>query len=260
MSTENLIYDPKTPVKKINGYYVYNMSDGKSNWSQKKSVYEYKNNEYKSNWYSFCNVTMMAMALDYLGYLDKYDVRIKATYPEIKRFPDKLAKFMFEDNKVLEFYQRVDPYDYINFITGKKNATGPNEVHQVLSYGTNLFLGVGNITQFSTSVHWSDIIGDVVYDSLPVGISGKFSGLNHIVLLVGVAYKTLEGGDRPGLLQVPDYLIVDDPFGKTYEYSKNLSGNDVWIPFTKCITDFKSLTNPMFKFAHRFVRPSELGI
>lgn len=260
MSTENIIYEPKTPVRKINGYYVYNVSEGKINWSQRKSVYEYRNNEYKSNWYSFCNVTMIAMALDYLGYLDKYKADFDKIYTELDRFPDKLAKFLFEDNRVLEFYKKVDRYDYNRFIAGKKNAVGPNEIHQVLSYGTNLFLGYGNVTYFSTNVHWMEIFNDIIYDSSPVGISGRFSGLNHIVLLVGIAYKTLESGDRPGVFQQPDFLIIDDPFGKTYSYNKNLSGNDVWIPFSNCISDFKSLTNPLYKYAHRFIKPDNLGI
>ena len=52
----------------------------------------------------------------------------------------------------------------------------------------------------------------------------------------------------------------EDPFGKTYEYSKGLSGNDVWIPFEKCVADFKSLDNPNFKFAHRFIRAEHLGV
>lgn len=256
----DIVYDPKTPVKKINGYYVYNISDGKENWSQRKSVYSYSFKDYKTNWASFCNVTMMAMALDYLGYLDKYKSRIDNTYPELKRFPDKLAKYLLENENVRKFYKNIDPTDYNNFVSGKKDAIGPNEIHQVLSFGTNMFLGHGNITQFSTNVHWIEILHDIIYDSTPVGISGKFSGLHHIVLLVGAAYKHLDGGDRPGLLQQPDYFIIDDPYGKTYEYKKGLSGNDVWISFNNCVSDFKSLNNPLYKFAHRFVKPTDLGI
>lgn len=258
--SETLIYNPKTPVKKLAGYYVYNISDGMENWSQRKSTYVYTKNEYKSNWYSFCNVHMITMALDYLGYLTKYKSRFDKIYSEFPRFPDKLAKFMFENQEVLDFYKRVDPLDYKNFEAGKKDAVGPNEIHQVLSYATNLFVGYGNVTQFSTNVSWVDILDDIIYDSTPVGISGKFSGLHHIVLLVGAAYKKLDGDDRPGLLQQPDYLIIDDPYGKTYEYSKGLSGNDVWIPFQQCVLDFKSLNNPTHKFAHRFVRPQDLGL
>ena len=263
---ENFIYDPKTKVEIIKNssdnkkYYVYNISSGMENWSQRKSQYVYKNKDFVSNAYSFCNVHMITMALDYLGYLDKYNSKFTNIYPNLTRFPDKLAKFLFEDKRVLDFYKFIDPTDYNDFISGKKNAFGPNEIHQVLSYGTNLFLGLGNVTQFSTNTSWLDIINDIVYDSLPVGISGKFSGLNHIVLLVGVAYSELGEGHKPSLTQIPDYLIIDDPFGKTYEYSKGLSGNDIWIPFSNCITDFKSLDNKQYKFAHRFIRPSDLGI
>lgn len=260
------VYDPKTKVEIIKNsvdkknYYVYNISSGMENWSQRKSQYVYKNKDFISNAYSFCNVHMMTMALDYLGYLNKYSSKFNDIYPILPRFPDKLAKFLFEDKRVLDFYKSIDPIDYKNFRNGVKNASGPNEIHQVLSFGTNLFLGLGNVTQFSTNVSWFDIVNDIVYDSLPVGISGKFSGLNHIVLVVGVAYSELGEGNKPSLTQQPDYLIVDDPFGKTYEYSKGLSGNDVWIPFDKCIKDFKNLNNVKYKFAHRFVRPEDLGI
>ena len=66
-------------------------------------------------------------------------------------------------------------------------------------------------------------------------------------------------GDKPGENQVPDYIIVDDPYGKTYEYSKLLSGNNIWIPFNRCVEGFKNLQNPYFKFAHRFIKPQYLG-
>lgn len=254
------IYEPKTQVKKLNGYYVYNISENMESWSQRKSIYTYTHKDFKSNAFSFCNVTMMTMALDYIGYLKKYESRYINIYPELPRFPDKLAKFIFENKQVLDFYEKNCPTLYKDFKDGKKDAYGPNEIHQVLSYGTNLFLNCGIITQFSTNINFIEIINDIIYNSVPVGISGKFSGLNHIVLVVGVAYKSLDGSNKPGIFQKPDYFIIDDPYGKTYEYSKGLSGNDVWIPFKLCEQDFKSLDNPSSKFAHRFIKPENLGI
>ena len=47
---ENFIYEPQTKVEIIKNssdnkkYYVYNISSGMENWSQRKSQYVYKNN------------------------------------------------------------------------------------------------------------------------------------------------------------------------------------------------------------------------
>jgi hypothetical protein len=107
---------------------------------------------------------------------------------------------------------------------------------------------------------WENIIEDIIYNGTPVGVSGLFSNLNHIVLVVGVAYDHLEDQNEPGKCQEPSYLIIDDPYGKTYEYGKGLSGNDVWIPFDKCVSDFKPLNSSSFKMTHRFIRAEHLGV
>lgn len=240
-------------------YYVFNTSTGYANYSQRNSKYEYVYKNYKTNWASFCNVHMMAMGLIYTGTYDRYKSEIDAKYPELTRFPDKLAKFILEDKEVRDYYKRRFPGISKDFFEGKKSAYGPNEIHNVLSYGTNRFLDLGTVTYFSTCTSWKEIMYDLIYRGCPVGISGKFSGLNHIVLLVGCAYANLEGGTVPGPNQVPDYLIIDDPYGKTYEYNKGLSGNDIWIPFSKCVDDFKALECAQFKYAHRFIKPTDLG-
>ena len=256
---------PTTSVEKIKNasdgktYFVYNVSTNFDNWSQRNSKYVYQYKNYVTNWASFCNVHMMAMGLIYTGTYDKYKAEIDAKFPELTRFPDKLAKFILEDKEIRDYYKKRFPTVSKDFFDGKKGAYGPNEIHNVLSWGTNRFLNVGVITYFSTHVSWKDIVNEIVYKNCPVGISGKFSGLHHIVLAVGCAYNSLSGGTVPGVNQVPDYIIVDDPYGKTYEYSKGLSGNDVWIPFQNCVTDFKDLNNANFKYAHRFIKPQYLG-
>jgi hypothetical protein len=256
---------PKTSVEQVRSsldnktYYVYNVSKGFSNYSQLKSPYSYTYKDFKTNAYSLCNVHMIAMGLIYTGTYTKYANEIDSKYPELPRLPDKLAKYIIESPEMRDYYKKRFPSLYNDFADGKKDAYGPNEIHNVLSYGTNKFLDVGTVTYFSTNTSWKEILAELLYKQNPVGISGKFSGLNHIVLLVGCAYSNLENGSMPGENQVPSYLIVDDPFGKTYEYDKGLSGNDVWIPFSKCVDDFKSLDNPNFKYTHRFIRPEELG-
>lgn len=240
-------------------YWVYNVSKGKDSYSQRKSQYSYKYRNYTTNGFSFCNVHVLGMGLIYSGIYDRFKSEVDKKYPELPRLPDKLAKYLIESKEMREYYAKRFPAFNKDFVNGVKGATSPNEVHNSLSWGVNRFFDCP-VTIFSTHVCWEDIISDIMYYNSPVGVSGKFAGLNHIVLVVGVAYKELNDGSEPGKCQRPDYIIVDDPFGKTYEYDKGLSGNDIWIPFDKCVADFKSLDNPYFKFAHRFVRAEYLGV
>lgn len=253
---------PKS-IKLANGktYWVYNVSDGFDNYSQLRSKYSYINGVIKSNAYTFCNVHMIGMGLIYSGYEKRFSVEYDKIYPELTRLPDKLAKYIFEDKEIINYFKKRFPDYYKNFKAGKdKDAVCPNEIHNVLSWAVNKFLDVGVATYFSMRVPWETIIEDLIYNGTPVGVSGLFSGLNHMVLVVGVAYSHLEDNNEPGKCQEPDYLIIDDPYGKTYEYGKGLSGNDVWIPFNKCVSDFKPTNNPNFKMAHRFIRAENIGL
>lgn len=263
-SISNLSTKPMTPVQQVTLegkiYYVYNVSLGLDNYSQRKSPYIYTKNNFRTTWASLCNVHMMGMGLIYSGIYNRFKLEIDSKYPELPRLPDKLAKYIIESSESKEYYKKRFPALFSQFDLGLKDAYGPNEIHNVLSWMTNRFIDAGVVTYFSTNTSWKDIIYDLIYNRTPVGVSGKFSGLNHIVLAVGVAYSSLQGGMVPGDNQAPDYFIIDDPFGKTYEYSKGLSGNDVWIPFDKCVSDFKSLDNANFKFSHRFIRASYLGV
>ena len=257
---------PKTPMTKVKNpidgktYFVFNVSDGQDNWSQRRSGYKYTKKNLVINGNTLCNTHTMGMGLIYAGYYDAFKTEIDAIYPELPRLPDKLAKYLVEDKEILSYFKLRYPNYYKDFNDGVKNATSANEIHNILSYGTNRFLNVGTVTYFSTNVPWKEIIYDLIYNRTAVGISGKFSGLNHIVCVVGVAYEYLEDGDLPSEDQVPSFFIQDDPYGKTYEYYKGLSGNDIWIPFDKCVSDYKSLANANFKFAHRFVRPEHIGL
>ena len=257
----------KFPTKVMNPankktYFVYNISDGKDNWSQRRSQYEYVYKDYKTNGYSFCNVHTIAMGLIYTGVYDKYKKEIDAKYPELVRFPDKLAKFMIEDKISREYFKKRFPDLSKNFEDGKsaKETYSPNEVHNSLSYLTNRFLDIGNVTFFSTHTSWLEIINDIIYRGTPVGVSGRFCNMDHIVLIVGFAYEKLENDNEPGEYQIPDYVIIDDPFGNMNKgYKAGTSGNDIWIPFQKFSDQLKPLNSPQFKFAHRFIRPEYLG-
>lgn len=253
---------PKS-VKLSNGktYWVYNVSDGMDNYSQLKSKYSFQRGNIKSNAYTFCNVHMMAMGLIYSGYEKRLLSEYEKKYPELPRLPDKLAKYIFEDPEMDKYFKKRFSNYYKIFKDGyDENAVCPNEIHNLLSWAANRFLDIGTATYFSTHVSWEEIIEDIIYNGTPVGVSGLFSNLNHMVLVVGVAYDHLEDENEPGKCQEPSFFIVDDPYGKTYEYGKGISGNDVWIPFEKCVSDFKPTNNSNFKMAHRFIRAEYLGV
>lgn len=250
-------------IKLTNGktYWYYDVSAGMDNYSQRNSKYSFTQGNIKSNSYSFCNVTMLAMGLIYSGYEKLLSKEYNKIYPELTRLPDKLAKFIFENKEMKSYFKKRFPSIYKTFEAGKdKNAISPNEIHNIVSFAGNKFLDIGTVTYFSTRVSWDEIISDIIYNGTPVGVSGIFNGLNHMVLTVGLAYEYLEDGNEPGKCQEPSFLIIDDPFGKTYEYEKLLSGNNVWIPFNKCVSDFKPVNNPNFKMAHRFIRAENIGI
>lgn len=240
-------------------YYVYNVSTGFANYSQRKSTYKYTDRNLVINSCGLCNVHMLAMGLIYSGIYSAYANEIDSKYPEFERLPDKLAKYIIESDEMRDYYKRRFPTLSKDFFNGVKNAYAPNEIHNVLSYGANKFIDRGVVTFFSTNTSWKEIINDIIYNKTPVGVSGKFSGLDHMILIVGCAYSKLDGKTKPGENQVPEYLINDDPFGKTYEYDKGLSGNDIWIPFNRCVSDMKPLDNTKAKYAHRFIKPGELG-
>lgn len=247
------------PVDKTS-YYVYNLSAGMDNYSQRKSAYKYQYRNLNIDGYTLCNVHIIGMGLIYIGVYDRFKSEIDKKYPELPRLPDKLAKYLIESNDMREYFAKRFPDQNKDFVNGVKDAIAPNEAHNSLSYGVNKFLDIGTVTYFSTRTSWKEIMYDLIYKGCPVGISGSFSGYDHLVLLVGAAYKSLNTKDGPSLDQIPKYIIVDDPLGKTYEYDKGLSGNDIWIPFEKCVKDFKPIDNPMFKFTHRFIKPQYLGI
>lgn len=240
-------------------YWVFNVSKDQANWTQRNAQYSYTNNEFTRNSHHFCNVTMQAMNLIYSGIYARFQNNIDKIYPELPRLPDKLAKFIFESKEIRDYYKLRLPGMYQGFERGDKNALSPTEVHNVLSYATNIFVK-SPVTFFSTVTSWEDMFNDIIFRGTPVGVSGVFSGLHHMVSMVGVAYKKLNDLNIPDRNSAPSYIIVDDPYGKTYEYEKRLSGNDIWIPFDNCVRDFKDKGSQSFKFAHRYIRPNLLGI
>lgn len=195
-----------------------------------------------------CNVTSMVMALEILGY------SFPNIYPEYSQPEDKLIKFLRENNKVLKFYQKINPQYYREWKEGKKDSYPPNEVHEVLSYGTNLFMGK-TVTKFDYNFPLNYLVREII-NNKPVVMSGKFGGLNHIITLVGVEiYKeSFENKEKEKLiLDDVKNFIFNDPYGETYNYNSGKNGYNVRISKNRLATDFKSLDNLTKKWCHTFV-------
>ena len=246
-------------MSKINNveYDIYNCSTGKANYSQRNNKFTWncvrnsalispgdseKDRLIKAS--TMCNVTCMCMGLDYSGF--KFP-KGKFEQPE-----DNLCDFIINSAEVDAEYKRTVPAMYEAYKRGDKDSYTPNEIHALLSMGTNLWMGT-KATQFTTDGNIRDIINsEILTANRPVIISGVYRNLNHIVDLVGVAVKA---GCDPKTT-APDYLIIDDPYGNLVQgYDKNLSGNDIIIPWQYFIDQTKPLKNATTKWFHTFNKP-----
>lgn len=120
-----------------------NVSTGRDNYSQ-------RNNEIDSA--NACGPTNFIQGLEYSGW--EIDNSI---FPELKQPEDKLIKFCRTNKDVLNYYKTHYTNMYNNWIHESsenakllkkeywqvpcKNTYPPNEVHDVMNYAVNLFLG-----------------------------------------------------------------------------------------------------------------------
>lgn len=212
----------KEPVIK-----VLNVSSNKENYSQ-------RNNKIDPG--ITCNTTSMAMALDYNGY--KMPTK-QGNQPE-----DDLTVFVRTDQRVLDFYKAKMPVMYDAFIKKETGFYWPNEVHDVLSFATNLYMGT-NCTTFRTNVSMDELLNEIKSGRACV-LSGKFGKLNHIVCLVGFVLTD----------DVITEAIIDDPYGDYHKgYVAGTSGNDVHLTINEFYSIFKPFGNGP-KYAHLFKTPA----
>lgn len=226
---------------------------GKENYSQLNNKVNPKNT---------CNTTSMVMALDYCGY--KFPEN-NDMFPEFPQPEDKLTLFCLTNPEVLEYYEKLSPTMYNQWIAEFKklkeanpdkdikdfvfkDSYPPNEVHAVLSFATNKFIGVENATNFRTDLSVEDITRELV-DQKPVVVSVKFGKLNHVLTIVGVNLEKQPEG------WTPISFIVDDTYGKfdfkEQKYDTSVSGNDTEIPAENLILSMKAIGSPK-KWGHLF--------
>lgn len=205
--------DPNLPIIEIN------VGKGKPYYSQ-------RNNEVRP--LITCNDTSMITFLSYSGITLPLD-------PVYAQPEDSLTNFMLTDPRVDVQYQRLFPIQYNAYIAAGKDptkSTPPNEIHPVLSYGTNLWLGKqpGEVTKF----RWDMSIQEMLFEFLKghaVVQSGAFDGLHHVVCPVGFTTRqeNIHKAKQPSDIDTSlvDFIIINDPYGNFQQNYINHDGQSV---------------------------------
>ena len=130
--------------------------------------------------YDLCNCHAMWRCLESIGW--------KAPPGAQPRPPDRLAEFILFEPRVAEFYKSYAKTLYDAWESGDPDAYSPMEIHDVLAWATNQWLG-HEVVKFvhKVSIHKA-IVPEIVLRNRPLVMSGKFAGLGHIVSLVGLVY------------------------------------------------------------------------
>lgn len=220
--------------------------------------------QYRASWKNTCNTTSMVMGLEMSGF----------SFPPGKweQPEDNLTEFILTNKDLLDDWKRKCPAQYDLFVRSQNGELSqnelkylyfPNEIHEYLCKGTNLWLGTTAV-KFSTIDSFIKALWrDMVYDNLPIVVSTRFGGFGHIVCVTGVSFKEQDYDDYcDGFyddLPIPTEIIVDDPWGfldisngdrGTYDLSK--SGNDIHIPWDFVVKNVKPCNSEDVKWMHRF--------
>lgn len=246
----------KTKTINSKDYIVFNVSDGFDNWSQRNSKYIFSKGNNVINWADLCNVHAYTDFLEIV----KADID-NNKYAEFSRLPDKLAKHLCESKDVDDYYKSFAYSYWEDWDKGKSDSYSPCEVHGVLCFGVNNFIGK-TISKFDANYKIENIIYDIAIRNKPVITSGKYCGMNHVVCLVGAAWEKdkIESSlsntakfEKFIKKTAPDYMIIDDPWGDmTTNYSSKI-GNDCFVEWDDFISNTKPLNNKEVKYAHYYI-------
>ena len=220
------------------------------NVRENKDYYTQRNNKVRP--YASCNVTSMIMAIDYMN-IPFPTLLTTDTQPE-----DALYDFIINDSRIDEAYRKEFPNEYKAYIdSGKdyKKTYPPTELHSLLSYGTNLWLGKerNEITFFSLNVSLLQVLNELA-KGRPMVMSGIFGKLHHIVCVSGFTTQQLkvkEVMDMGGIIlsDIVD-IIIEDPWGNYKDNYKTILGKDIHMP----IEDYFSIISGTkdMKWGHFF--------
>lgn len=237
-----------------NNKLTINVSANKSNYTQRNNEYIHRNSsgviEVKAS--TMCNVTSIVMAAEYNGWnFPKGDFH----QPE-----DNFAEFIMKSEEVAQYYKTTMPSMYADWKAGRGNYYTPNEVHAVLAYAFNQWVGCSKADTFKDNVTIDELIDHLLNDKALV-ISGRFCGLGHIVTLVGVEYDIFNVDSVRNVESALQFIkenkirptnwIIDDPYGDYHtNYNPSSKGNDIKIPHKDFIKMIKPENNEVVKWAH----------
>lgn len=188
-----------------------------------------------------CGPTNMIQALEYAGW--EWNNKM---FPELEQPEDKLLKFTRTNTEVLNYYKKRYEAMYKNWIEEAKSlqkegqelwevnckkSYAPNEVHDVMNFATNAFLGYSEediknehfATVFFPNFSLSTVIHELE-QGLPVVTSVRFGNSGHYITIVGFQWK-----GKYAYTDDVENFIIDNTYGKfnfkteTYE---TVSGND----------------------------------
>lgn len=238
---------------------LINVSTGKINSSQRNNEYVHRNSsgQIDVSASTMCNFTSLVMAAEYNGW----------TLPtgNFRQPEDNFAAFTMNSVDVDLFYKTKMPSLYADYKMEKLDENGkiayytPNEVHAVLAYAFNLWVGCTNADTFKTNVKLDEILEHLLQNRALV-LSGIFNGLGHVVTLVGCEFdvKTPEVFNVESALKFikennlrPKNWIIDDPYGNYHNgYTPGQSGNDIKVPHADFVKMIKPCGDNLAKWAH----------
>jgi hypothetical protein len=238
---------------------IFNVSSGLPNYSQRNNDYILKRKNNTVSSINVCNTTSMCMASSYAGW--RFPSK---PYPQYKQEEDRLTAFCLNDKRVSNYYKERYPVLWKEWQDDKKDALPPNQVHEVLAYATNLWLGT-EVVKFSEYLTLTRMMNEIAINNLPVVVSGVFpkksdsdEKINHIIVLVGAIYNkedVILNGQHSNVdvsAAEPTHLIFDDPWGDFMTgYEKLLPGNDIVCPCGKAL-DYLKPIDSHYKWGHTF--------
>lgn len=225
-------------------YSKDNEGDIICNLSLDEHYYSQRNNEVDPN--NTCNTTAMVQALEIAGY------DFPKIFPQYRQPEDKLTHFIRTEKRVLDYWRIIDAANYAAWEKKKGGYYEPNEIHAVLSYGTNLFMGK-KVTEFRDYYPIDSIVHEIMGNEKPCVMSGKFGNLNHIVTLVGcVIFSNIFRSKNKEEIKFSNvkYFIINDTYGFTGDYRSGKSGNNVLITPSRFLDEFKDLQCRTHKWCH----------
>lgn len=255
------IIEPSIVVKKPilvedDTYYYFTCDDNMENYTQRNNEFYWVRNNRIVDKYGMCNFTSYCMFADYAGW--KFPSG-KYNQPE-----DNFADFLFKSKEVDKFYKEHYLAYYKDYVKGTKDCTTPNEIHKILSYAFNLWVGVSDATRFIENANIKSLLyQSFVIDKMPLVLSGHFpksngTRLHHIVTCTGIAIEK-DKFIKPKLGILPENIEIakikiDDPYGNTLNDWQG-SGNDIWLTWDYVVKNLKPVNNEEIKWAHTIKKP-----